>query len=192
MEAGAQHMNTRQMVWKGILPDTMEYCTIEEGSAITVKGYITGKLKEIPLHCAYTLTLDNHWNVQSVHITLVTNQGRLSMTCTRQGNNWYDEKGVHQPALDGCTDIDISLTPFTNSLPINRLHLPEGASKEITVVYFNLPAGEIQPATQLYTRLDHHRYRYENPGTGFTSVIETDDEGFVVDYPGIWRRVYSS
>jgi hypothetical protein len=190
MQAAPQHMNTRQIVWKGILPNTMEYCTIEESDGITVTGYITGKLKEIPLHCAYALTLDNQWNVQSVHITLDTNQERLSMAYAKQGNNWCDAQGAHLPALDGCTDIDISLTPFTNSLPINRLHLPEGASKEITVVYFNLPAGEVKPATQKYTRLDKHRYRYENPGTGFTSVIETDEDGFVINYPGIWQRVY--
>ena len=168
----------------------MEYCTIEESDGITVKGYITGIVKESPLHCHYTLVLDNQWNTLSAHIELVANLQHLTLACTRKGHSWYNGQNAHLPELDGCTDIDIRLTPFTNTLPINRLHLPLEGSKDTTVVYFNLPAGEVKPVKQTYTRLGNHRYRYENHSTGFTAVLETDEDGFVIDYPGIWQRVY--
>ncbi len=49
--------------------------------------------------------------------------------------NWVDGSGVTQPQLRNATDIDISITPFTNTLPIRRLNLWRDQSQEIIAVY---------------------------------------------------------
>ena len=36
---------------------------------------------------------------------------------------WGEMNGAHRPELDGCHDIDLACTPFTNTLPIRRLPL---------------------------------------------------------------------
>lgn len=182
-------MSISQIVWKGIFPQTMEYCTIEEGRIITVNGHITGLVKEVALHCSYTLMLDEHWNTQAVHIDLVADTKQVSRVYHKKDDGWQDGRGTPIPGLDDCIDIDISLTPFTNTLPINRLRLPEGASKEITVVYFDLPGGTVTPVQQKYTRQGTNAYLYENLASGFTALVETDAKGLVVHYPGIWERM---
>ena len=92
------------------------------------------------------------------------------------------------PAFKGCIDIDISLTPLTNSLPINRLQLKQNEAQEIKVIYFDLLAQQIKPATQKYTRLKDLSYRYENVPNDFEAVIQVDASGFVADYPTLFMR----
>jgi len=93
--------------------------------------------------------------------------------------------------FNNCTDIDISITPFTNTLPIDRLNLLAGSSKEETVLYINLPSPECMPVKQRYTNLGGKIYKYENLDSGFTSNIDLDEDGYVVNYPGIWCRVFA-
>jgi len=89
--------------------------------------------------------------------------------------------------LAGCIDVDFTASPFTNTLPIRRLGLGVGQSARLRVVYIRVPALEIRPATQTYTRLDATHYRYES-GT-FRADLPVDEDGLVLDYPGLWRRI---
>lgn len=69
-----------------------------------------------------------------------------------------------------------------------------GESREISVVYVAAPDFTVRPFRQRYTRLDdsdgQQRYRYESLESGFTADLPVDDDGFVVAYPAIWRRVW--
>ena len=92
--------------------------------------------------------------------------------------------------FDGCMDIDISLTPFTNTLPINRLNLHEREQQQIKVLYIDILKREIKPISQQYTRLSKNEYRYENVPNDFESIIKVDEMGLVVDYPELFVRKY--
>jgi Putative glycolipid-binding len=67
--------------------------------------------------------------------------------------NWTGSDGRTLSYLKGCEYVDISETPFTNSLPIRRLGLAPGESAEIGVAY--LEGAELQPwpEPQRYIRL---------------------------------------
>jgi hypothetical protein len=71
------------------------------------------------------------------------------------------------------------------------LKLAEGKKEEITVVYFDLPEDMFKAVTQNYTNMGKGLYKYENINKGFTSMIQTNEDGLVVDYPGIWQMVPS-
>ena len=107
---------------------------------------------------------------------------------------WRDAAGGHPlPDLQGCIDVYIRVTPATNTLPIRRLGLAVGDSRDIAVAYVPLPqgAGDLRPrrVMQRYTRLDGPgRYRYEGLDSGFVAEIEVDAAGLVLDYPGVFRR----
>ncbi len=80
--------------------------------------------------------------------------------------------------LDGCTDVDISVTPFTNTLPIRRLNLDQDESTEIETVYISVPELQVETAIQRYTCLDSlddegGRYRYESVPSGFTAEFRS-------------------
>lgn len=98
-------------------------------------------------------------------------------------------------ALDGCIDVDIGMTPATNTLPIKRLKLKARESREITVAYIPLPDqidGDFLPqrAEQRYTCLiPGQRYLYEGLFRAFTAELEIDAAGLMLDYPDTFRRV---
>lgn len=96
--------------------------------------------------------------------------------------HWRD-----RPELDGCLEVDISTTPLTNTLPIRRLRLAPGESREIRAVYIDMPSLELSVMPQRYTRLDDGRYRYQSEN--FQADLTVDEHGLVVDYPGLWRRL---
>ena len=98
--------------------------------------------------------------------------------------------------LKGCLDVDISATPFTNTLPIRRLALQPGSSATLSMVYIAVPRMQVEVTQQRYTCLEvapsGGRYRFESLRNGvssFTAELPVDRDGLVVDYPGLFRRV---
>jgi len=88
--------------------------------------------------------------------------------------------------------IDLSTTPFSNTLPIRRLALPLDAASVIRVVYISIPELSVEAFDQEYTRLvpaaPPRRFRYRSLASGFTAELAVDADGLVIDYPGLWRR----
>jgi hypothetical protein len=130
------------------------------------------------------------WEIQSVKINLQSDSSFSIYLYKNKEKQWTNEKGDVITRLNNCADIDITLTPFTNTLPINRLNLAVGESKEIEVVYFDLPTQNFNPSKQRYTNLGNGVYKYENLASGFTANLKVDNEGIVFNYPGIWHRVF--
>ena len=98
-------------------------------------------------------------------------------------------------SLDG-TRSRTSATPFTNTLPIRRLALQPGSSATLNMLYIAIPQMHIEVAEQRYTCLEvtasGGQYRYESLANGvswFTAELAVDNEGLVLDYPGLFRRV---
>ena len=92
--------------------------------------------------------------------------------------------------LLGCSDVDLAVTPATNTLPIRRLDLGIGKSQSLTAAWVKFPELSVQPLSQRYTRLTKNTYRYES-STGFSAQIVVDDLGLVTTYPGGWERISS-
>ena len=182
--------NNQHIVWKSSYINTTEFLAIETQNPYTVKGQITGEAMGKPINVSYKLLIDPLWNIQSVFIEVQTDTPFTISLKKNNTNQWLNENGIVLAEFNECIDIDISLTPFTNSLPINRLNLPTGTSKEIDVIYINLPASECKPVKQRYTNLGNGFYKYESLDSGFISTIEVDENGYVINYPGIWQRVF--
>ena len=149
-----------------------------------------------PLRASYELLCDSGWRVRELRLgadSEATGLHTLNVLADGAGG-WRDGAGRPIAALHGCIDVDIMLTPLTNTLPIRRLALSVGESREISVVYISAPDFAVRPFRQRYTRLDDaggfQRYHYESVESGFTADLPVDDDGFVGDYPAIWRRVW--
>ena len=80
--------------------------------------------------------------------------------------------------------------PATNTLPIRRLNLELGQSREVTAAWLKFPDLTLAILPQRYTRLAPQRYGYQS-GTGFSAEMLVDDLGLVTAYPGGWERVAS-
>jgi uncharacterized protein len=188
MTASAQAGNI--IIWKGIRPNTTEYCSIkQEPNGIVVRGQITGLLEDRPINIYYAINLDKDYQINAVHLQCPFNNS-FDVSLLHKDEKWYDLQGNHLSQYDDCDDVDISITPFTNTIPIRRLHLTLGESRKIPVIYIDPLENTLTRTLQRYTYMENSRYRYENLTSGFVSEVITDSTGIVVEYPGIWKMIY--
>jgi len=136
---------------------------------------------------AYSIHCDRSWRVREASVLLVGAPEPLELRSDGNGHWWGADGGVLD-ALSGCIDIDIVATPLTNTLPIRRLRLRESESATIRVAYIDLPSLAVTAEEQRYTRLAARTYRFEAVGGDFIRDIEVDEQGFVLDYPGLFTR----
>ena len=144
-----------------------------------------------PFRLSYRLEWDEAWRLRSATLQVIATTGRRTLVLLSDGHGrWQDERGEAIDGLDGCLDIDIWPTPFTNSFPIRREPMAIGARHLFRMAWVIAPALSAQPLEQAYTRLSDNRYRYESlDGSGFSAELLVDDEGLVLDYQGLFRRV---
>lgn len=179
-----------QLLWKAREYSSLEHCVVKStatGREISsvICGYNDGKIFRVD----YRIVTNADWHTISVDIQYDIAGSVQTLHYSGNGNGNWKIDGKMNPAFDGCIDVDLPLTPFTNTLPVSRLGLDEGEDQIIKVIYFDIMAGEIKPVNQKYTRLSSKNYKYENVPNDFEAVITVDDHGFVVDYPQLFERV---
>jgi len=144
-----------------------------------------------PFRLAYQLAWDTQWQLRSAELCIAIGGQTLSLGLRADGQGrWQLRDGTPRPDLNGCIDIDIWPTPFTNSFPIRRRTLLVGERSTFTMAWVSALDMEVRAQPQAYTRLEQNLYRFENlDGTGFQADLTTDSHGLVVDYPGLFRRL---
>ncbi|WP_137921229.1 putative glycolipid-binding domain-containing protein [Hydrogenophaga sp. 2FB] len=144
-----------------------------------------------PFRLHYQLRWNGAWQLREADLTLATDSATRSLQLrTDSQGHWRDGDGHALEKLDGCLDIDIWPTPFTNSFPIRRAALAAGERREFRMAWVAAPALTVQPQPQAYTRLAERLYRFESlDGSGFEVDLPVDEDGVVLDYPGLFKRI---
>jgi hypothetical protein len=150
------------------------------------------------LRCHYRLSADAGWRTCALDLVVQTagpEPRETALKLTGDGEGRWQVDGAPAPELDGCLDLDIQVTPFTNTLSIRRLDLAAGEIADIRAVYLPLPDLVPVPAEQSYAclrplGLSGGLFRYESRSSGFTADLPVDSGGFVVDYPDSFRRIW--
>ena len=168
----------------------IEHLVLREGArGIVAESVVVGSADSAPFALRYRIRCDKSWRVRSAEVGLIGSDGKVEIAGDGKGN-WSDASGKRLPKLAGAIDIDLSATPFTNTLPIRRLKVRAGQSAEIVTVYILAPALTMTTDPQRYTCLEPlKRYRYESIDSDFTRDIEVDRRGMVITYPGLFRRL---
>jgi uncharacterized protein len=84
--------------------------------------------------------------------------------------------------------FDLGWSPLFNSLPVLRDGLLQaGPARTYAMCWIDVPSLEIQRSEQRYEPLGDGVVRFS--AGDFTADIRFDEAGFVLDYPGIGRRV---
>ncbi|GAB4459651.1 MAG: putative glycolipid-binding domain-containing protein [Anaerolineae bacterium] len=186
----------RQIIWEALTEPGLEHLRIQENDLIAADGLIVGVAEGQPVRLHYEVRCDAHYRFIMVRVSLYTpTYHSLLLSLDADGFWRTDKSDMPLAKLQGCLDLDISATPFTNTLPIRRLGLQPGQSAEIKVAYIALPTLQISAAQQRYTCLaqapDHSLYRFESLADNFSAEIQVDADGLVVEYPGLFRRVWA-
>lgn len=188
----------RHMMWTPWIGPGLEHLHIKQTDKdIIADGLILGLNGQEPFRVRYEIRCDSQWRLRTVHLSLLSGSPQTLNLLTDGSGSWTNEAGSVIPSLSGCLDVDISSTPFTNTLPIRRLTLKPGLPITLSMVYIEVPLMQVTATEQRYTCLEitpgGGRYRYESLENGisvFTAELPVDGDGLVVDYPGLFKRVW--
>ena len=183
-------LRSHSVRWRPADGTGLEHLTLSIGSTgIVVRSVVIGQGGGHPYGTRYTIVCDAIWVVHSLE--LETTAGQTLFLIKDDIGRWSDRSGAHLRDLDGCIDIDLAGTPFTNTLPIRRLDLDVNDSPvELKVVY--VPFDTFTPIVdeQRYRCLERGKlYRYEAVDRSFSADLPVDSDGLVTDYPGLFKRV---
>jgi hypothetical protein len=144
-----------------------------------------------PFRLSYRLTWDERWQLGDAELVVATERGVQSLSLRTDGHgHWRHGDGRVRDDLDGCRDVDIWPTPFTNSFPIRREPMTVGERRQFRMAWIFAPDLTIRAQPQAYTRLADRLYLFENlDGSGFRAELQVDEDGLVIDYPDLFRRV---
>lgn len=190
----------REVMWAAAEGPGAEHLRLSlGGTGAIADGVVVGVEVGRAFRLRYVIRCDAGWRVREVRVeALEVDAGAIVLIADGAGR-WSDGRGEALPELDGCLDVDLSATPFTNTLPIRRLGLRPGESAEIGVAFIAVPGFGVEAVRQRYgcleARPDGGRYRFESPPDeglpeGFVAELAVDGDGLVVDYPGLFRRVW--
>lgn len=148
-----------------------------------------------PWSMRFTIRLGADFRTRSIDVESITAAGCARLVLEGDGDGRWTADGSPAPAIDGCLDVDLGSTPFTNTLPIRRLGLRVGEAREVRVAWIGAPGLELRAVALRYTRLPPQggadAYQYESLASGFSTTMTVDDEGLVIDYERVSRRIAS-
>jgi uncharacterized protein len=185
-------MTTRTLLWQAADGIGLEHVLLTEDSkGVSVESNVIGIEENRPFCLHYQVQCDGRYQVRSVEAQVV---GGSSLSLWTDGHgHWFDAQKQPITSIFGCVDVDITATPFTNTLPIRRVAWEVGEQQKFLMAYILAPTLEIYADQQHYTCLVRRDsgsiFLFESMSTGFTAQIVVDADGLVVDYSGLFKRV---
>jgi hypothetical protein len=181
------------VLWRRLDEPSFDHCRVHEfPGGYLLAGRVLTVVDGQPAEVHYSAHCEPDWTTRETHIMVAqaTRSRELRLRRDDAYHWWRDEQRV--PEFDGLLDVDLSVTPATNTFPIRRMALPVGESRSAAALWVRFPELSVEPLPQRYTRLDQRRYRYESDNGAFTTEIVVDDVGLVVRYGDMWERLASS
>ncbi|WP_182087127.1 putative glycolipid-binding domain-containing protein [Aureimonas sp. ME7] len=185
---GFRPLPSRDVRWAPVEGEGLEHLHLSATpSGVVARSAVIGERGGIAYGIFYEIHLDAGWRVERFEISTARGQ-RLALTQEATGR-WTDESGAHRTALDGCIDIDLAGTPFTNTLPIRRLAGRLSQPADLRMLYVRFDTFEPLVDEQRYTELSPTLFRYEAMDRSFSVELPVDEDGLVIDYPTLFKRV---
>jgi hypothetical protein len=141
----------------------------------------------------YSIDLDPRWTTRRALVRGRSGAGLREVALEADGRGGWAVDGTAAPHLDGCLDVDLESSSFTNALPVRRLGLAIGGRADAPAAYVRALDLGVERLEQDYVRREddegRERYDYRSPAFDFECVLVYDASGLVLDYPGIATRV---
>ncbi|MCV9939389.1 putative glycolipid-binding domain-containing protein [Boseaceae bacterium BT-24-1] len=177
----------RNVRWRALEGDGLEHLTLRGGAnGLRADAVLVGARGGHRYGATYRIDCDPGFTARSFEIT-ATDGRKLAMI--RRDGAWHDNERGHLPAFDACVDIDLSATPFTNTLPIRRCAWQPGQQRRIAMLFVPFDSFEPFVTEQIYTCLTPRLFRFETVDGSFTAELPVDEDGLVMDYPSLFQRL---
>ncbi|HYI79161.1 MAG TPA: putative glycolipid-binding domain-containing protein [Chryseolinea sp.] len=175
------------ILWKGLEYHSLENCVLTKiKSGWSINSTIVGAYDKKIYKVEYVIKANDKWETIYLNLTTELAGSKRDFIFLGDGNGNWTNNGIPKAEFEGCVDVDISLTPFTNSLPIKRLLWETNKSRQIKVLFVDVLGGAVIPVQQRYTKLSNAEFRFENVPNDFEAVITVDDLGLVLNYPELF------
>lgn len=178
----------RTLTWQPASGRGFERAEVTLGpEGLVAVGHVIGHDPD-PFEVTYHIETDSGWRTRFVSVVEAQTGASVELRVSADGT-WTDCEGRILHHLAAAVDVDISATPLSNTLPVRRLALEVGESADIVTAYVEVPGLRVVADPQRYTRLLPAVYRYESLDSDFQRDVVVDEDGFVLDYPGLFTRV---
>jgi len=177
-------MLNRTVRWAASAWDGLEHLELREThNEIVANSALVGSFNNHPHGTRYEIHLGLDWVFRSL---LLEQMDGRRLELWRDGDDWLLQDKVAEH-LAGCVDLDLSGSPFTNTLPIRRLPWKVGEPQRLRMAY--VPFDTLVPFAdgQIYTRLSPSAFRYQSEDGTFEQTISVDADGLVTDYPTLFE-----
>ncbi|MEQ9569793.1 MAG: putative glycolipid-binding domain-containing protein [Longimicrobiales bacterium] len=184
----------RKATWASVDGGTIEHVrVITNAAGFSAEGSIVRTAEPPSPSFRYRVAGDTSWRLQGAIVHDMENPDRRLELVTDGRGRWWSRSGASVPDLEGCLDLDIEGSPFTNTLAIRRLRLAPGESRKICAAFVGIPDLDASRFMQRYSRIPdrtrHELYRYESLESEFTVELPVDPDGLLLEYPGYFVRL---
>jgi hypothetical protein len=176
------------VLWQDVETGALDRCRLETGpDGLRLSGTVLTPEHGTPLEVRYLVEAGPDGLTRRVELELDGGATRRVLLADGAGH-WRWEGGPELAEVAGSLDVDLTVTPATNTLPIRRLAaLQVGRAADLPMAWVQFPALEVLPSAQRYERLAADRWRF---ATGdFQAELLVDPDGLVLDYGGLFRSL---
>lgn len=182
------------LTWRAHSATRMESVRVQlSGKRIKAYGRIVSAADDTnpAFSASYDLVTDDKGATKRLSLTVTSAERERQLSIARDEENmWVIQQHSGQTSrseFDGALDVDVVFSPFFNTLPIRRAGLHEAAETvNLQVVYVRIPELEVAPAAVTYAS-GPDGIKLDSPVANTTVTV--DDDGFIVDYPGLAERI---
>jgi hypothetical protein len=164
-----------------------------EGERTHLEGHIAAVEDGRAWALRYLIRLDARGVTREAEVAVAEETGERSVALAGDGSGRWSVDGRAAPELDGCLEVDLEASAFTNALPVRRLALAEGEEAEAPGAWVRAPSLAVERLEQRYRRLAAPRGRlsfdYTAPELPFEARLAFDASGLTLEYPGLAVRV---
>lgn len=173
------------MVWRNTQTLGTDFCTLHtHPSGYDLLGTVIAALDTRPYLVRYEVRCDKVGRTKEVEVSTQSGERKQHLHLEVDDEQRWWRNGQEVGTFRDLVDVDLGVTPATNTLPIRRLGLGSGESREVTAVWVKFPELTLERLPQCYTRLSERHYRYESED--FIAEIETDEVGLIKHYSDGW------
>jgi len=195
----------RFLIWTGVeewLTETVAVDLRDEG--LRAIGTQLGA-DPAPFRVDYRLEAPDDFVTQELELTATAEGWRRQLVLRHDGSGGWSAEleddgeapggpwGGELPDLSEARDIDIQNSPLTNTMPILRHGFDREGSGDFLMAFVRTPSLRVDASPQRYEhvrRADARAVvRYLGLDSDFQADLELDEDGLLVFYPRLARRV---
>jgi uncharacterized protein len=176
------------ILWQDVETAALDRCRLEVArDGLRLWGIVLTPAHGTPLDVRYLVEAAPDGLTRRVELELDGGATRRVLLADGAGH-WRWEDGPDLLQVAGALDVDLTVTPATNTLPIRRLAaLEPGQAADLQMAWVQFPDLEVIGSAQRYRRLAPDRWQFSTGA--FTAELQVDPDGLVLDYGGLFRSL---